>query len=94
MAGWPRRRHSATCCALERTLAGQPAGEDRLRGDADFQSICAINAVFDCDRVVSSPHGSLDGIPLAWFAAWFYALFTLAGLSVWLGTPTIIFENG
>ena len=50
---------------------------DRLRADANFQSLCAINDLFDCDRVVSSLYGSLGGIPLAWFAAWFYALFAL-----------------
>lgn len=53
---------------------------DRLRGDANFHSLCAINDLIDCDRVVSSPYGSLGGIPLAWFAAWFYLLFALGAL--------------
>lgn len=51
----------------------------RLQKDSDYQSLCAINAVFDCDHVVSSPYGRLLGTPLAWFAAWFYALFALGG---------------
>jgi uncharacterized membrane protein/predicted DsbA family dithiol-disulfide isomerase len=53
---------------------------DRLRGDANFHSLCAINDLVDCDRVISSAYGSLGGIPLAWFAAWFYAFFALMAL--------------
>jgi uncharacterized membrane protein/predicted DsbA family dithiol-disulfide isomerase len=47
---------------------------ERLFGDAEFKSVCAINAFFDCDRAVSSGFGSVGGIPLAWFGAWFYVL--------------------
>lgn len=52
----------------------------RLHSDANFKSLCALNDLFDCDRVVSSPYGSLSGIPLAWFGAWFYAFLAVVAL--------------
>lgn len=52
----------------------------RLHGDVNFQSLCALNAQFDCDRVVSSPYGSVGGTPLAWFGVWFYGLLVLVAL--------------
>lgn len=54
----------------------------RVLSDPNFQSACAINETFDCDKVNSSPYAKVFGIPLGLYGAAFYvAMLALVGLS-------------
>jgi protein-disulfide isomerase/uncharacterized membrane protein len=48
--------------------------------DADVQSICSINALFDCNYVAASEAALLFGIPVAWWAFTYY---------LWIGSLVI-----
>ena len=42
----------------------------------------AINPTLNCDAVISSPYGSLAGVPLAVFGLWFYGVSVLLAATV------------
>lgn len=44
----------------------------RLHADPGWRSVCDIEPELSCDAVVLSPYGSIRGMPLSVFSAWFY----------------------
>lgn len=50
------------------------------KSNADIQSICSINALFDCNYVAASEAALLFGIPVAWWAFTYY---------LWIGSVVI-----
>lgn len=59
----------------------------RLQVEPGWRSICSVSSSVDCDAVISSPYGSIAGVPLSVFGTWFYAVIAVVAVLGLRGNP-------